>query len=451
MMVEESKPGELPWEQKPARALLALAWPTVLSTLSYSVMTLVDTLLVGHLGAASLAGVGLGGTVAFGLLCFVFGLMRGAKTLVSQAIGAGRREEVSAHRGAALFFALGFALLAILVGQLIASFLPLLTSTEEAGQAAAEYLQIRNLGAPFILLFVALRETRYAQGDSRSPMRASLLANVVNIGLAYTFLHGFGWGVAGAAWATVLAHLVEFGVLAWVQAGDGFGPWTTKAKHLRALWSIGLPTGLQFFLEVGSFLLLATMLAAMPETQMAAHQIAIQVYHFAFLPTVAVAEAAAVLVGQSIGAGREGLVLRISLLALRICAAYGIFCVAVLLLGAEALARGFTDDPAVITVAVHLFYTAALFQLADGANIVARATLRGTGDAKVPAMLGVLTAWALTPPLTWLLGVKLGMGALGGWIGLCAECVLGAGVLWWRLWRCGWREASRKARFSVVH
>ena len=73
-----------------AAAALTLAWPITVSTLSYSVMTLVDTLLVGHLGPASLAGVGMGGTAAFAVLCFSFGLIRGVKTLVSQAVGAGR-------------------------------------------------------------------------------------------------------------------------------------------------------------------------------------------------------------------------------------------------------------------------------------------------------------------------------------------------------------------------
>lgn len=450
-MPEGARPSELPWEQKPARALLSLAWPTVLSTISYSVMTLVDTLLVGHLGAASLAGVGLAGTVAFALLCFVFGLMRGAKTLVSQAVGAGRTDEVAAVRGAAMVSALSFGLLAIVCGQIVALFLPGLTSTPEAGEAAAAYLQIRNLGAPLILLFVALRETRYGQGDSRSPMRASILANVVNVSLAYLFVFRFGWGVEGAAWATVLAHSVEFGMLLWVQLGDGFGPWITKARHFRSLWQIGLPTGLQFLLEVGSFVLLTAMLAAMPAAQMAAHQITLQLVHFAFLPVVGLSEAAAVLVGQAVGARRDHLVMRVSWLTMQVSAGYALFCGAVLVLGGGLLVRGFTSDPSVLRVAGPILLLASLFQIFDGANIVARATLRGTGDAKIPALVGVLTAWVLTPPLTWLLGVHGGMGALGGWLGLCAETLLGGAVLWWRLWRGAWRHAATQARLALAH
>ena len=92
-------------KETPLRELLRLAWPIAVSMLSYSIMTLVDTLLVGRLGPAALAGVGLGGTAAFALLCFSFGLIRGTKTLVSQAVGAGRRDLVPriarprSHRG----------------------------------------------------------------------------------------------------------------------------------------------------------------------------------------------------------------------------------------------------------------------------------------------------------------------------------------------------------------
>ena len=90
----QSEAKVLKWEQRKLRELLTLAWPITVSTLSYSIMTLVDTLLVGHLGPAELAGVGMGGTAAFAIVCFSFGLIRGNKTLVSQAVGAGRGDLV---------------------------------------------------------------------------------------------------------------------------------------------------------------------------------------------------------------------------------------------------------------------------------------------------------------------------------------------------------------------
>jgi MATE family multidrug resistance protein len=94
-------------------------------------------------------------------------------------------------------------------------------------------------------------------------------------------------------------------------------------------------------------------------------------------------------------------------------------------------------------------HVAAVFQVADGANMVGRAVLRGTGDVRFPAVVGVITAWVCTPPLTWLFGYRLGMGALGGWIGLCVEIFVGAAIFWTRLGSGGWRAAAAATRAEV--
>lgn len=440
--VEDDGPKELSWAGRPLRELMRLAWPITVSTLSYSVMTLVDTILVGRLGPAELAGVGLGGTAAFVVLCFSFGLLRGAKTLVAQAVGARRHDEVGAHLAAALLSAVGIGLLSIGAGVIVAELIARISATASAGAAAETYLRIRILGAPMALVYVALREVRYGQGDARSPMIATITANVVNIVLAYWFIFGLGLGVAGAAWATVVAHAVEAGMLVLVQTLHGWhGLRRMTGKHVRALWRIGLPTGLQFTLEIGSFAMLAGMLAAMSEVAMAAHQIALQVIHFSFLPAYAVGEAASVLTGQAIGAGRNELVNRVARQGLFSSGVYTTAWTIALAVGAPLIVSGFTSEPTLAREAVHLLYVAAVFQIFDGANVVARGALRGCGDVRYPAVIGVVTSWALTPPLTWLLGWHLGLGALGGWLGLCAEIVVGAIILWRRLEGGAWRTA----------
>jgi MATE family multidrug resistance protein len=438
---------KLKWEESLLGELLRLSWPIAVSTVSYSVMTLVDTLLVGHLGAAQLAGVGLGGTMAFALMCFAIGLLRGSKTLVSQAVGAGRHEEVGAYLGAALIVAGGVGAVCVGAGQALALLMPRVAATPEAGGFARTYLAIRTLGAPLALLHVALRETRYGEGDARAPMVATVAANLVNIALAALFVYRLGWGVAGAAWATVVAHGVEAGVLVAVQARWNVG--AMRARHLRAVWRVGLPTGIQFTLEVGSFALLAAMLAAMSEVDMAAHQIALQVIHFCFLPAFAVAEAASVLAGQAVGAGREHEVGRVARQAMGVVAGYTGACTAILAGGAPLIVAGFGAKPALASVAVRLLHVAALFQVADGANIVARSTLRGAGDVRYPAVVGVVTSWALTPPLTWWLGYRMQLGAFGGWLALCCEIVAGALALWWRLERRTWLAAAGASRAMV--
>jgi multidrug resistance protein, MATE family len=440
----------LSWQQKPLRELIRLAWPIALSMISYSVMTVVDTLLIGHVGRAELAGVGLGGVSAFVMLCFSFGLLQGAKVLVSQAIGANRPDRAKAYLGAAIAAALTIGFITVLLGQGVAVLVGRLASSEAAGNAARTYLRIRILGAPLALTYVALREVRYAEGDPRSPMRATMLAQATNICLAFTFIFVLEWGVAGAAFATVIAHGVEAGVLALAQRRRGFGFDVVGREHIRELFRMGLPTGIQFGLEVGAFATLSLMISLFSEVEMASHHIAIQVIHFSFLPAMAVAEAASVLTGQAVGAGAYHLVKRVAHFAMGITAVYAGAWSLLLALAAPLIVSAFTTDAGVLSVATRLLHIAAVFQIFDASNIVARCSLRGAGDVRYAAVVGVLTSWLCTPTLTWLLGLHYKLGAFGGWLGLCLEIMVGSSILWWRVERRGWLAAATKSRARIA-
>ncbi len=440
----------LPWIDHPLRELLRLAWPIAVSTVSYSVMTLVDTLFVGRLGAPSLAGVGLGGTAAFTLLCFGFGLLRAVKVLSSQAIGAGRRGELAANLGAGVVTAVALGLVGLVAAQLVADPLRSIAASREAGAHAEVYLRIRALGTPFVLAYCAIREHRYGIGDSRSPMWAVLAANGVNVVLDYLLIVVLRQGVAGAAWASVAAHVVEGAILVGVQRREGFGLSRLGPRHLRALFAVGLPTGVQFLLEVGSFSVLAALLAALSEVEMAAHQIALAVMHLCFLPALAVAEAGSILAGQAVGADRDDLVRPVGRWSMMTAGVYAVLCTVALVTGAAVIAGAFADEAAVVAATVPLFYVAAVFQIADAGNAVARSILRGTGDVTWPAAVGIACAWVFLPGLTWLLGYRAGLGALGGWLGLSVEILAGAALFWWRLERGGWRPAARRSRARLA-
>jgi MATE family multidrug resistance protein len=88
--------------------------------------------------------------------------------------------------------------------------------------------------------------------------------------------------------------------------------------------------------------------------------------------------------------------------------------------------------------------------VADAANVIARGVLRGASDVRYAAVVGIITAWVTTPPLTWLLGIELGLGVAGGWLGLALEITVGAALYWLRVYRGGWRPAAAAARRSMV-
>ncbi|MCA9618865.1 MAG: MATE family efflux transporter [Myxococcales bacterium] len=435
----------MPWRQNLFPELLRLAWPIGVSMLSYSLMTVVDTLFVGRLGGAALAGVSMGGVAFFTLLCFGFGLLRSVKVVVSQAVGRGETDTTH-FLGAGLVVALGLGVVQAALGFPAGAGLAHLAATDASGAAASSYLAVRSLGAPLALAAIALREARYGLGDSQLPMRATIAANLVNVGLDYLFIFPLGMGVAGAAWASVAAVAAEAAWLALAQREHGFGLNRRGLAELAGLWRLGWPLGLQMTLEVSTFAVLTAIFASLGDADVAAHQIAIQVVHLSFLPALALGEAASVLAGQAVGAGQHRLVTGIARRALLAAVIYTGICGVLFAVFATPIAGAFTGEARVIDKAVQILFVAAAFQIFDGANIVARCVLRGTGDVRVPATISVGIAWLCTPPLALALGYGLGMGVLGGWLGLCLEIVVAAVVLWYRLERRHWVVAVRAAR-----
>jgi MATE family multidrug resistance protein len=447
---DHQDPRALNWTERPARALLRLAGPITVSTLSFSAMTLASTAFVAHLGADELAGVGLGGVVSFALVCFGVGLLRGAKTLVSQAIGAGRPDKIDRFLGAALGIGFGLGLAALAVGHLVAPLLQKLCHSPRAGHFAAEYLAIRSLGAPFQLALVALREARYGEGDTGRPMRASLAGNATNIALDATLILGLHWGVAGAAIAAWCGNTVELAVLALpMRKRLARLRWDREAA--RAVWKQGLPNGLQFVMEVGAFLILTAMVATFSSAEGAAHQMVIHVINVSFLPAHALAEAASVLVGQAVGAGRYDLVPKVAKRAIAVGGAYALACSALLAVLGSTIAGAFAgDDVALRSAATALMHVSLAFLVADAANVIARGVLRGASDVRYAATVGIITSWLTTPPLAWLFGVHWGLGARGGWMGLAFEIIVGASLFWLRVWRGGWQTAARVAHREMI-
>lgn len=448
--VVDSTHPSLSWTERPGRELLHLAWPITISMLSFSAMTLVSTGFVASIGSDELAGVGLAGVIGFSLVCFGIGLLRGAKTLVSQAVGAGRGDRIPELVGAAIGTALVLGVLATIVGQLLAPWLASLSASPRAGGFAAEYLAIRSLGASLVLVYCALREASYGVGDTRTPMRASLAGNAVNIVLDIILILGLGWGVQGAAVATIFGNVTEVFVLGWPMRVQ-LRRVTWRPVAVREVWRQGVPNGLQFIMEVGAFLILTVLIARSSAVDGAAHQMVLHLVNVSFLPAHALAESAAVLVGQAVGANKDHLVPIVARRAFTIGAVYAsLCCVLYAVLGgtiAHAMASG---DPALAARATTLVHVSLLFLVADASNVIARGVLRGASDVRYAAVVGIATSWLTTPPLAWLLGVQAGLGAVGGWLGLAIEIVVGAVLFWHRVQRGGWRPAAARARRQMA-
>ena len=441
----------LSWEQAPVRALLALTAPITLSLLSFACMGLVDTFLVGRLGAAQLAGVGLGIVITNCLMGFGFGLLRGVKVLLAQARGAARhgrardgqtRADLTLYAGAGLLVALELGLGMLLLGELAAYFAPRFSASAEAGAAAQHYIAVRSLGMPVILAYVALREARYGFGETRSPLVSALVGNIVHALLDCLALYVLNLGATGAALANVLAFATQVALLSLAQSERGFGLAGALGKRVRAAqWEVvraGAFTGMQFVLEIASLTALSLLLAGVSDQQMAAHQIAVQLSAFCFLPALAIAESATVLAAEAVGSGRLAAVYGVARAARWVALAYAGFCASVLTLGGGTIAQLFTNDLTVRTILRGVLIAVSAHQVFESLAVSGHGLLRGVGATRLSALCALGCAWLCTPWLGYLLVRHYELGAVGAWLARSVELSCASLIGWRYIERGSW-------------
>jgi MATE family multidrug resistance protein len=435
------------------RELVSLAWPIMTAMAGETVMGLVDTKLVGGLGAEALGGVGVALTIAFLGYMVIFGLMRGVKVCVAHAVGEGRAAHGARYAQAGMVTGLIAGTVFMLLTRDTTGLFRFLGIDAALVPYASAFLSAYTLGAPGSSVVSALVQHRQATGDSRTPMAIGLGGNVVNAVLGWSLIYGHlglpALGVRGGAMATATSEWVEAFILVALFVRDvrREGSWArTRAElplrtALRETVGLGLPTGIQFGSEGLAFATFMAILGAMAPEQVAAHQIAMATIRTSFLPGAAVAEAASVLVGQALGRRSLPSADRATRAGLTVAIAFMAVCGVIFGLAGGAIAALFTDDPAVARTARTLLLIAAAFQVLDAASIVLRGALRGAKDVRVPAFIGVAVIWTFVPTAAFLLGRLAGWGSAGGWIGFLAETTVGA-VLYARRWKRGaWRLA----------
>jgi MATE family multidrug resistance protein len=411
---------------------------------------LVDTRLVGGLGTAAIAGVGLA-TVAM-YLCYsvVFGLMRGVKVRTAYAVGRGAPHDATryAQAGAAMGVAAG-----VVVWVLARDISPALRliGVEAATIAyARDFLAARTYGAVATCALTALIQHRQGLGDSRTPMLVGLAGNVVNAVLAWALIYGRlglpALGVRGAGYGTAVAEALELAVLLVILARDvrrargvPAAARVSLRDAVREVASLGLPTGAHFGLETLAFSAMTVVLGKIAARELAAHHTALNVVRASFLPGFAVSEAASVLVGQALARGDVRAADRVVRASLGLAMGFMTACGVVFAAAGGGIARAFAPDPAVVVVMRRLLLVAAVFQSLDAANMVLRGALRGAKDVRWVAVVGTIVVWCCLPGTALVLGRWAGWGAVGGWCGFVIETAAGSGLLWWRWSRGPWR------------
>jgi putative MATE family efflux protein len=411
------------------REVFALALPALGALASEPLYVLVDTAIVGHLGTAQLASLAIAATVlttAFTVFNF---LTYGTTAQVARLHGAGRDRDAAALGSQALWLALAVgALLLVAMEVLGPAAVGLMGGEGEVANGAVVYLRIAALAAPLFMLSTAGQGFLRGMGDLRTPLVILVVAHVANVLLEVLFVYGFGWGLAGSAWGTVIAQVGMGAAFVEVQRRRGLEPPLLAA--MRPLMRIGTEIAVRTAALLGSFLVASAVLARVGAASLAAHQIAFQLFVFLALVLDALAIAAQVLVGRLLGGGDaargRAAAGRVILWSVVIGAAFGVALFAL----TDVLPRAFTGDERVVEHAQEIWWLFAALMPLNGAVFALDGILIGAGDTRF-LMWAMLAAAAVYVPAA-LLALDQGWGIVGVWCGL-------AGLIGVRALTCGAR------------
>ncbi|MDP9458523.1 MAG: MATE family efflux transporter [Actinobacteria bacterium] len=304
---------------------------------------------------------------------------------------------------------------------------------------SVDYLRISALGLPFAIIALAGQGFLRGVGDLKLPLLIVVAANAANVVLEVLFVYGFGWGLAGSAWGTVIAQ-AGMG-LAFVLALLGVSGGLRRPRWLevRPLLKIGGDIEVRTAALLLSFALAGAVVARVGEASLGAHQVAFQLFLFLALVLDAIAIAGQIIVGRALGAGdAEGAYGAAGRMIFWSVALGALFAVALLVSG-DALPELFTDDPAVIGRAAEIWPLFALMQPMGAAVFALDGILIGAGDTRF-LKWSMLAAFLTFAPLA-LGALFFGLGLVGVWVSLLALMAV-------RLVTCGARFVGR--RWAVV-
>jgi MATE family multidrug resistance protein len=387
--------------------------------LSQNIMNLVDTAMVGTLGDAALAGVGLGGFANFLFSAFVLGLSAGVQAMAARRVGEGRWRETAVPLNGGLLLALALAVpwSAILI-TFAWEYFPLLTSDTAVVEQGVPYLRARLFAMFAMGMNFAFRGYWNAVDKSILYMRTLISMHVVNIFLNWVLIFGNlgapALGAAGAGVASAIATI--FGTASYFLLGrsyardSGFLRGLPSRETFETILRIAAPAGIQQFFFAGGMTLFLMLVARMGTPELAATKVIIDLILVGILPGIGFGLAAASLAGQALGRGEpEDAKLwgwDVAKIAVGVVAALSLPAV----LWPELLLGAFIHEPNTLALATNPLRVAAGFLFIDSVGMVLMNALTGVGDTKRVMFIGIGFQWLLFLPVVYVVGPILGLG-----------------------------------------
>ncbi|SEP10182.1 multidrug resistance protein, MATE family [Salinihabitans flavidus] len=445
-----------------ARAIWRLGLPLVGGHLAQFAVGLTDTVMLGWYSVEALAAVVLGSGFFFVLFIFGSGFAIAVMPMVASADAAG--DEVGLRRVTrmGLWLSVGFAFLALPLFWFSGALLLGLGQTPALAEVAQGYLRIAWLGLLPALLVMVLKSYLAALERTRVVFWVTVIGAVAN-GLAnYALIFG-NWGapelgVTGAAIASIVVHAVSmagvvlYAVLVLPEHEIFRRLWRPDWVELGRVFRLGVPIGITNLAEVGLFAASSIMVGWLGAVPLAAHGIALNLASVAFMVHLGLSNAATVRAGNAIGRRDAEHMARGARAIMAMSLLVALATVAVFVAVPEVLVGLFIapDEPAraaILATGAAFMIVAALFQVVDGAQVMALGLLRGALDTRVPMVIAAISYWGLGVPSSYVLGFVFGLEGVGVWLGMVVGLSFAGVLLMWRFW--GPTLRSLRARFGA--
>ncbi len=418
--------------RKHLKATVRLAYPVSIAQLSHVMMGVVDSLMVGRVGAEALAASSLVNGLVFLIIVFGLGMTLAITPLVAIALGKENYEKCGIILRQALLVNSVFAIVLLVLVFFASDLIHLLNQPPLVAVKAVSYAKIIAFSIIPFVLFQSYRQFIEGLGHTKPAMYVTLAANLVNVLCNYIFIFGHwgapAYGLDGAGYSTFISRTFMAVVLMlYVIRNERYQPFDPSFKFrninfpvIKQLLQLGIPSGFQHFFEVGAFSFSAVMIGWLGSKPLAAHQIALSMASVSFMIILGISAAATIRVGNAFGKDdimevrRSGFTA--TTFAATVMALFGI----VFVLLRNWLPALFIDEAEVISIAGSLLIVAAFFQISDGAQAVGLGILRGITDVKIPMMMTFVAYWVIGLPVGYLVAFKLKLGVVGVWMGLFA-------------------------------
>jgi len=408
---------------------LALAFPIVLSQIGQVSVSLVDNMMVGHVGTVELAAAAFANSIFMIGMVFGMGITFGLTPLVGKAFGNNDLKETIILLKNGIFSNLvaGVSMALVMFG--IYFLLPLMGQTHEVlNLAGPYYLLLCASYLPFILFFI-FKQFFEGLGNTKMAMQITLTANVVNVLVNYVFIFGeLGFpelGLNGAGIGTLVSRIIMPVLFSlYVLRNSHYRRYFVLAhyqpmlrKYVRTVLKIGLPIGLQLIVEVSAFGIGAVMMGWLGEIPLAAHQVALGLATFSYMIALGVSQANTIRVSHQMGLKDYTSMRRASYASTHLVLVFMSFTALIFILGRNMLPYLFTSDAEVIKISASLLIVAAIFQLFDGLQVIMLSTLRGMADVTAPMFVAFIAYLLIGIPISYVFTFLLNVGPQGIWFG----------------------------------